>query len=50
MSLGYEYSLSKRTYVYVDASRKDGPQSQTPRTTIDPGATNFYTIGVNHSF
>jgi predicted porin len=50
MSLGYEYSLSKRTYVYVDASRKDGPQSQVLRTNIDPGATNFYTIGVNHSF
>jgi predicted porin len=50
MSLGYEYSLSKRTYVYVDASRKDGPQSQLLRTNIDPGATNFYTIGVNHSF
>jgi predicted porin len=50
LSLGYEYSLSKRTYVYVEGSRKDGPQNQASRTTIDPGATNFYTIGVNHSF
>jgi predicted porin len=49
LSLGYEYSLSKRTYVYVDASRKDGPQSQANRA-VDPGAVNFYTIGVNHSF
>jgi predicted porin len=50
LSLGYEYSLSKRTYVYVDASRKDGPQTPTANRTVDPGATNFYTIGVNHSF
>jgi predicted porin len=50
LSLGYEYSLSKRTYVYADVSRKDGPQSPTANRTIDPGATNFYTIGVNHSF
>ena len=53
LSLGYEYSLSKRTYVYVEGSRKDGPQSQlvrVARTAADPGAVNFYTIGVNHSF
>lgn len=50
LSLGYEYSLSKRTYLYADVSRKDGPQNQAARSSIDPGATNFYTIGVNHSF
>lgn len=50
LSLGYEYSLSKRTYVYVDASRKDGPQTPAVSRTNDPGAFNFYTIGVNHSF
>lgn len=49
LSLGYEYSLSKRTYVYVDASRKDGPQTQLDRNRDVP-AVNFYTIGVNHSF
>lgn len=48
MSLGYEYSLSKRTYVYADASRKDGPQTQATRN-VD-AKVNFYTIGVNHSF
>lgn len=41
-SLGYEYSLSKRTYLYVDASRRKGP-------TV-PANINFYDIGVNHAF
>jgi predicted porin len=47
-SLGYEYSLSKRTYLYVDASRKDG--NVVPAT---PGVTakiNHYDVGVNHAF
>jgi len=50
-SLGYEYSLSKRTYLYVDASRK------TNNFTYDAvgfvsGAfnRNVYDIGLNHSF
>jgi len=43
LSLGYEYSLSKRTYLYVDASRKKGLTSQ-------PNTVNHYDIGVNHSF
>jgi predicted porin len=42
-SLGYEYSLSKRTYLYVDASRKRG-------LTANPSAVNHYDVGVNHSF
>jgi predicted porin len=43
LSLGYEYSLSKRTYLYVDASRKKG------MTTV-PSTVNHYDVGVNHSF
>lgn len=43
LSLGYEYSLSKRTYLYVDASRKKG-------TTAIPSTVNHYDVGVNHSF
>jgi predicted porin len=47
-SLGYEYSLSKRTYLYVDASRKEG------NTVIaTPGAAtkiNHFDLGVNHAF
>jgi predicted porin len=42
-SLGYEYSISKRTYLYVDASRKKG-------LTGDRDSINHYDIGVNHSF
>lgn len=38
-SLGYEYSLSKRTYVYADASRKKANAS-----------INHFAVGVNHSF
>lgn len=43
LSLGYEYSLSKRTYLYVDASRKKG-------MTALPSTVNHYDVGVNHSF
>jgi predicted porin len=48
MSIGYEYSLSKRTYLYADASRKD---ANTVAAT--PGVAtriNHYDIGVNHAF
>ena len=41
-SLGYEYSLSKRTYIYVDASNKKG-------ATV-PSSINHFDIGVNHAF
>jgi predicted porin len=43
LSLGYEYSLSKRTYLYVDASRKKGLSTA-------PSTVNHYDVGVNHSF
>ena len=48
VSLGYEYSLSKRTYLYVDASRK-----QANVNLATPGVTtkvNHYDVGVNHAF
>jgi len=46
LSVGYEYSLSKRTYLYIDASRKTGlvPNATTPTN------VNQYDIGLNHSF
>jgi predicted porin len=47
-SLGYEYSLSKRTYLYVDASRKDG--NITPATPGVATKINHYDVGVNHAF
>ena len=43
LSVGYEYSLSKRTYLYADASRKKGG-IQLPQT------LNTYALGVNHAF
>jgi predicted porin len=48
LSLGYEYSLSKRTYLYVDASRK---KDETKNFTVsNPADINHYDVGVNHSF
>lgn len=43
LSLGYEYSLSKRTYLYIDASRKKGLRN-------NPRSVNQYDIGINHTF
>jgi predicted porin len=50
-SLGYEYNLSKRTYLYVDASRKKNVFTfgATGLVTGNP-SQNFYDVGVNHSF
>jgi predicted porin len=54
LSLGYEYALSKRTYVYFDASRKKNGLIQNPMGggAIVPVGTsvNHYDIGVSHSF
>ncbi len=46
-SLGYEYSLSKRTTVYADLSNKKGVPVAAPnfRSSI-----NHYAVGVNHAF
>jgi predicted porin len=46
-SLGYEYSLSKRTYVYADISNKKGAPAVAPSTNT---SINTYAVGVNHSF
>ena len=48
-SLGYEYSLSKRTYVYADASRKTGAGAQANGSSAS-AQINTYAIGVNHQF
>jgi predicted porin len=52
MSLGYEYSLSKRTYLYLDASRKKDSSNQNvfPHPTVAGATFNHYDVGVNHSF
>ena len=46
-SLGYEYSLSKRTYLYADISKKKGAPAVAPSTNT---SINTYAVGVNHSF
>ena len=46
-SLGYEYSLSKRTYVYADISNKKGAPAVAPSTNT---SINTYAVGVNHAF
>jgi len=47
-SLGYEYSLSKRTYLYVDASnKKANTVVATPAQSV---TIRTYDIGLNHSF
>jgi predicted porin len=54
MSIGYEYSLSKRTYLYVDASVKDGYVNLNTVAPATPAgqATKIkhFDVGVNHSF
>jgi predicted porin len=49
-SLGYEYNLSKRTYLYVDASRKKNIFAQTTGNAANTPTVNHYDVGVNHSF
>lgn len=47
MSLGYEHSLSKRTYVYADLSNKKGAPAIAPATTT---SISHLAVGVNHAF
>lgn len=49
LSIGYEYSISKRTYLYVDASRKKDITTATGALAI-PSTVNHYDVGMNHSF
>jgi predicted porin len=50
MSLGYEYSLSKRTYLYIDASRKKDIINVLTGNLAATPTVNYYDVGVNHSF
>jgi predicted porin len=40
-SLGYDYNLSPRTYVYVDGTRRKATTAAT---------FNFYSVGIHHNF
>jgi predicted porin len=46
-SLGYEYSLSKRTYLYADISNKKGAPAIAPSKNT---SINHLDLGINHSF
>jgi predicted porin len=54
MSIGYEYSLSKRTYLYVDASVKDGYVNLNAAPPATPAGQStkikHFDVGVNHAF
>jgi predicted porin len=50
MSLGYEYNLSKRTYLYVDAARKKDIVNPITGALAATPTVNHYDVGVNHSF
>jgi predicted porin len=50
LSVGYEYSLSKRTYLYVDASKKKDIFSQITGAFAASPTVNSYDLGLNHSF
>jgi predicted porin len=46
-SIGYEYSLSTRTYLYLDLSNKKAPSA--PNAAIDT-TINHYSVGIHHNF
>ncbi|QJD99785.1 porin [Massilia forsythiae] len=50
LSLGYEYNLSKRTYLYVDAARKKNIVNAITGNLATTPTVNHYDVGVNHSF
>ena len=49
-SVGYEYNLSARTYLYVDLSNRKQPVSQTGAGTLSDTSVNFYGLGIHHNF
>lgn len=50
LSIGYEYSVSRRTYLYVDASRKKGITDPITGQLLPRGDVNHFDVGINHSF
>jgi len=47
ISLGYEYNLSARSYIYFDASNRKQPAVGS--NTVDT-SVNFYGVGIHHNF
>jgi predicted porin len=50
VSLGYEYSLSKRTYVYVDLSNKKQAATNFITGANQDTSQNSYGVGLHHTF
>jgi predicted porin len=50
VSLGYEYSLSKRTYVYTDVSNKKQPLVNFASGAAQRDSVTSYGVGVSHNF
>jgi predicted porin len=48
ISVGYEYNLSPRTYLYLDLSQKKIPLSTAPATS--DVNQNHYALGIHHTF
>jgi predicted porin len=46
-SIGYEYNMSARTYLYFDASNRKQPAAGS--TTTDT-SVNYYGVGIHHNF
>ncbi|WEF32384.1 porin [Pseudoduganella chitinolytica] len=46
-SVGYEHSLSPRTYLYVDLSQKKTPFTPAARNDVEQ---NHYALGIHHNF
>lgn len=49
-SVGYEYSLSPRTYLYGDLSNRKQPLAQTGAGTKVDASVTFYGVGIHHNF
>ncbi|MGV7208172.1 porin [Oxalobacteraceae bacterium A2-2] len=49
-SVGYEYDLSKRTIIYVDASNRKQPLAQTGAGMKSETSVNYYDLGIRHIF
>jgi len=47
VSVGYEHSLSPRTYLYLDLAQKKTPFVPTARNDVDQ---NHYAMGIHHNF
>ena len=49
VSIGYEYNISTRTYLYFDLSNRKMPVPATTAT-VNDSSVNHYSIGIHHNF